>query len=84
MERIKANATDLYKLGIDYHAFQRVRRADGTAGTLFVLDRPLTPGQRDALAKFRNVIFSECSLRYAPEIRYETVILTDKCINIQK
>lgn len=84
MKRIKANVSDLYNLGIDYHAFQRVKRADGTTGTRFVLDKPLTPDQRDALSKFRNVVFSSCSLRYAPEIRYKTIILTDKCINIQK
>lgn len=84
MKRIKANATDLYNLGIDYHAFQSVKRADGTTGTRFVLDKPLTQDQRNALEKFRNVIFSSCSLRYAPEIQYETIILTEKCINMQK
>lgn len=82
MKRIKARFSDLIGLDIEYHAFQGVRRNDGVKGTRFVLSKPLSDAQREKLSAFRNVVFSSCALKYAPEIRYETLIILDKVVQL--
>lgn len=80
MKRIKARFSDLIDLDIEYHAFQRVKRCDGVTGTRFVLSKPLSDTQRKKLSAFRNIVFSSCAHKYAPEIRYETLIILDKVL----
>ena len=80
MRKRKCYVRDLCGLGIVYFASQRVKDPNtGERGTRYILDKPLTRGQRVALKDFENVLTSSCYARYAPEIRHDTIILFDKC-----
>ena len=76
--RKKACVWDLLRLGIEYHSFARVKNKEGMKGWRYTLCKSLTDEQREVLAKFKNVVLSSCQHRYAPEIRHDVVILTDK------
>lgn len=80
MKRQKATLTDLYDLNVQYHAFQRVKDKHGNFGTRYVLSKALTSEQKDFLQTFKNVLFSTCYYKYAPEQVYNTIIIMDKRI----
>ena len=64
-----------------YHDFHRVKDVDGNKGFRYILNKPLTDERRNQLYAFSNVRISSCVHKYAPEIRYDTVILLDKCLH---
>lgn len=76
----KMSLYDMNNLNIHYHDFQRVKNADGLKGYRYTLDKPLTAEQLQAVNSYKNTIVSSCYYKYAPEIQYTTLILTDKCI----
>lgn len=78
----KLDIFDLYDMGIEYHDFQRVTKRDTKEkGYRYTLSKPLTDSQREQVMRYKNVILGgSCHYKYAPEIRYETLILMDKCI----
>ena len=80
MRRKKANAWDLYHAGISWFMDSRVTNSKGVKGWRYVLSSPLTESQREFLGRWKNVIVSSCTHRYAPEITHDTVILLDKMI----
>lgn len=80
MRRVKMNLPDMYLLNIEYHAFQRIKHPEHGYGVRYVLCKPLNDQQIAAVIKFKNTIMGNCQYRYAPEIKYDTLILYDKCI----
>lgn len=76
----KMSLYDMDDLNIHYHDFQRVTNAEGLKGYRYTLDKPLTAEQLQAVNSYKNTIVSSCYYKYAPEIQYTTLILTDKCI----
>lgn len=80
MKRKKMNFHDFEKYGVNYIAFQRVKRSDGLRGYRYILEKSLTPEQVNAVKAWHNVTTGECSPVYAPEIKHGTIILWDKCI----
>ena len=80
MRRLKASLIDIINNDIKYFASQRVKNANGVKGTRFILDAPLTEAQKSALKGYKNIIYSNCYYKYAPEIKYNTLIILDKCI----
>ena len=80
MRRIKASFIDIISNDIKYFASQRVKSADGVKGIRFILDAPLTETQKSALKGYKNIIYSNCYYKYAPEIKHCTLIILDKCI----
>lgn len=80
MKRQKMRLSDLSEFGIWYHASQRIALPGNISGTRFVLDKPLTDDQIKAIAQYKNVVRRNVAYRQAPEIRYETLILTDKIL----
>ena len=79
-KRVKMRLSDMDSAGIYYHNFHRVRRADGLTGWRYVLDQPLTADQIQQLKQWRNVSTGSAVHRYAPEIKYTTLIIWDKCL----
>lgn len=77
MKKVKCYPSDLSKNNIFYHAFQRIKTIDNKKGYRYIIDKPLTDETRRELLKFKNVILSSCTLKYAPEIKYDTIILID-------
>lgn len=59
-----------------YHAFQKVK-GDKGIGYRYVLSEPLTQEQKDYLKQYSNVVINSAQHKYAPEIKYDTVILLD-------
>lgn len=80
MKRVKMNLSDLYHLHIEYHASQRVKHNLHGYGTRFILSKPLTDEQLTAVIHFKNTLCGNCHYKYAPEIKYNTLTLYDKCI----
>lgn len=84
MKRKKANMHDMFKMGIEWFDFCRCKRIDEAGkvirGTRYLLDKPMTKQQEEYLNNFKNVIVGKAQYRYAPEIQYQTVILTDVCL----
>ena len=80
MKRSKMNLSDMELHKIYYHASQRIKNRDGIHGTRYILSAPLTPDQIAVIVHFKNTLVSSCSYRYAPEIKYDCLILFDKCI----
>ena len=80
MRRSKMNVHDLYLLDIEYHVFNRVKHPEHGYGTRYILSKPLTDIQIDSIIKFKNTLCGDCYYRYAPELKYNTIILYDKCI----
>ena len=63
----------------DYHRV--VNNNDKTIkGVRYRLANRLTQEQKDYILSFKNTIISDCYLKYAPEIKYDVVIILDKCI----
>ena len=79
MKRKKMQLSDLIAANINYFAFSRVKNAAGVKGWRYVLEKPLTTEQLEAVKKYNNVILSSCAYRYAPELTYSTIIILDKC-----
>lgn len=80
MKRKKMTAQDLYAADISFYDFHRVKNADGLRGFRYILDKPLTEEQLAVVKQFKNVILGGAQHKYAPEIRHQTIILTDKCL----
>lgn len=80
MKRKKMILSDFELLKIDYHASQRVKHSTYGYGTRFILDKPLNDAQITAIIRFRNTLVGNCYHKYAPEIKYNTLTLYDKCI----
>lgn len=80
MSRIKATFFDIINNDIKFFTSQRVKNADGEKGTRFILDAPLTEAQKSALKGYKNIIYSTCYYKYAPELKHNTLIILDKCI----
>lgn len=78
MKRQKMQLFDIIALGIDYHAFQRVKDRNGNRGTRYILSTQLTPEQIAAVNRFKNTVISSAMQRYAPEIKYQTIIILDR------
>lgn len=77
MARLKAAFTDIP----EYTNFQRIQRDDGLKGWRYILDRPLTPKEKEELPRrWHNLELSGARYRYAPENRHDAIILWDKCI----
>lgn len=75
-----ATIYDLDAVGMQYFAFSRVRdKATGERGYRYILDKPVTDAQRQALAWAENIVWGTAQYRYAPEIVHDTVILLDHC-----
>lgn len=83
MKRQKATLTDLYDLNVRYHATQRVKDKQGNFGTRYILSKELTSEQKALLQAFKNIHFSTCYYKYAPEIVYDTVVIMDKCKSVK-
>lgn len=79
-KRLKMNFWDFDKIGQCYHDFQRVSDNKGNEGYRYTLGKKLTQEQIDIIKSYKNTIISSCQHKYAPEIKYDTVIILDKCI----
>ena len=65
----------LNKIDNSYHSFSKVKD-DTRKGYRYVLSNQLTPDEENELKQYDNVEFGKATYRYAPEIEYETVIIT--------
>lgn len=64
-----------------YITCQRVRRvSDGLRGWRYVLENSNQDEINTLMNLFKNVTWSTCTYRYAPEIQHYTITLWDKCI----
>lgn len=79
MKRQKMNFSDLINMNVNFHDFHRVHDSIGNKGTRYILSNPLTDEQIKVINNFKNTIISSCQYRYAPEIKYTTLIILDKC-----
>ena len=73
----------LNSIGNGYHNFSRVR-GDKGSGYRYTLSKPLTDEQKDYLSKYSNVDFGTAQYKYAPEIKYSTVILLDRMNKVEE
>ena len=60
-----------------YHAFSKVSGEMGS-GYRYTLSNKLTQEQKDYLAQYSNVRIGDAKYKYAPEIKYDTVILLNR------
>ena len=60
-----------------YASFSKVNGAKGI-GYRYTLANKLTREQHDYLAQYDNIDFGEAQYKYAPEIKYDTVVLLDR------
>ena len=67
----------LENIGNEYHSFSRVKN-DKESGYRYILSNKLTKEQEDYLKGFENVRLGDAQLKYAPEIKYPTVIIIDR------
>ncbi len=85
MRRKKANENDLFRMGIEWFDAHRCKRTDEAGkvirGTRYILEKPMTEHQEEYLKQFKNVVVSTAKYRYAPEIKHQTIILTDVCLS---
>ncbi len=85
MRRKKATVNDLFRMGLDWFDVRRCKRTDEAGkvirGTRYFLDKPMTEQQEEYLKKFKNVVVGTAQYKYAPEIKYQTIILTDVCLS---
>lgn len=80
MKRKKMLLSDMINNGINYFNFNRVKNNSGVRGWRYILDKPLTKEQITFILNFKNVVIGECNYKYAPELKYNTLIIFDKCI----
>lgn len=73
----------LNSIGNGYHNFSRVK-GDNGSGYRYTLSKPLTDEQKDYLSKYSNVDFGTAQYKYAPEIKYSTVILLDRMNKVEE
>ena len=86
MRRKKANENDLLVvMGIGLVAVRRCMRTDKAGkvirGTRYILGKPMTKQQEEYIKQFKNVVISTAQYRWAPEIKHQTIILTDVCLS---
>lgn len=75
-----ATIYDLDATGMQYFDFARVRNAaTGERGYRYMLCKPATDAQRQALTWAKNIVWGTAQYRYAPEIVHDTIILLDHC-----
>lgn len=63
--------------GLDFFDSMRVANDEGKKGCRYILSNKLSEEQKAKLSKYDNVIFSNATYRYAPEIKYDAIILLD-------
>ena len=80
MKRKKFYFSDIINNNIFYHNFDRIKNAAGVKGWRYVLSEPLSDEKKQYILSFKNVVISECAHKYAPELKYNTLIVFDKCI----
>lgn len=84
MKRQKMNLSDMLNIGIEYHAFARVyspvTSKKKNLGTLYVLSKPLTEDQKTFVLGWKNTTIGTAQSKSAPEIKYNTVTVWDKCL----
>ena len=76
------NNRDLY-----YHAYRDTKYTapSGTTyrGVSYTLCDPLTPEARaDLLKKYNNIVLAGCKYRYAQEIKYDIIFISNTTIKI--
>lgn len=59
---------------------RRLKKHDGTKGWVYKLDRRLDDEERNIIMGYDNTDIGYIVSEYAPELRYNAVILYDKCI----
>ena len=72
-----------HDIGTDFFRYEFVKDSQGRTGVRYFVEN-LTQAQRETLSGFGNVVLSKATSRYAPEIQYDTVILLDKLIPVEK
>ena len=84
MKRQKAYFIDLIKQGVIYFNYCDFKdKKNAVTGTRYTLEKPLTSEQKNYFKKFKNVYFGTCFYRYAPEQKFDTIILPDKVLKEQ-
>lgn len=81
MKRQKMNLSDLIDNGMNYYAFGRFTTPNGTRGTWYKLEKPLTAEQHELVFSFRNTSTGTSVCQYAPELKSAVVFIYDKCIH---
>ena len=80
----KLNLVDMDKEGLIYVAFSRVtasRSHNNIGYFIYRLEKPLSEKEQATLiAHYNNIAFSESMYRYAPQVKYQTLLVFDKNI----
>lgn len=80
----KLNLRDMFVEGLNYVAFSRVtpgRSHNGIGYFRYRLENPLSEREQAILiTRYNNIAFGESMFRYAPEIKYQTILVFDKKI----
>lgn len=82
MARKKMTAYDLLNMECYFFEERKVHRLDDKTikGIRYTLDNRLTDEQKEIILSYKNTEVGTCHYRYAPEIKYDTVIILNKCI----
>lgn len=62
--------------GINFFDCHPVIAPEGQKGMRYILCDKLTQEQKDRINDYDNTYISYCQYRYAPEIKYDTLIIT--------
>lgn len=81
--RIKMRPSDLHKIGADYIDCQRVKNTKGVHGWRYIVEKRLTDEQRELILGFKNTIIGFARYKYAPELVHDTVVILDKCLEVE-
>lgn len=81
MKRLKANFFDVIEQNIEYHGYKRIKNKNGVMADMYTLCKPLTHEQKTFFEQFKNVVIGESVYKFANEIKYQTLILADKCLH---
>lgn len=73
----------LYSINNGYHAFSKVSGEKGS-GYRYTLSNKLTQEQKDYLAQYPNVQIGSATYKYAPEQKYDTVILLNRIFKVEE
>ena len=80
----KLNLIDMDKEGLVYFAFSRVtatRSRNGIGYFIYHLEKPLSENKQAILnAQYNNIAFGKSMYRYAPQVKYQTLLVFDKKI----